>query len=93
MIVQDGKRFIQADNIVCCDLEGGKALLDTNNSQYYKLNETAALVWEQLADERTVAELADELCKRFKVQRALAVTDLNNMLGAFSDAKLVSILT
>lgn len=93
MTFQDGTKFIQAENIVCCDLEGGKALLDTNSSQYYKLNETAALVWEQLADGSTIAELADKVCERFDVQRIQAVTDLKNMLSAFFDAKLVSTRT
>ena len=65
--------FVHAESVICCDLDGGKALLDSENSQYYKLNDTAALIWETLSDGNTVNAIAKILCHKFEVNLDQAI--------------------
>ena len=45
------------------------------------LNATGAFVWELLAQERTVDELADAVAERFEVDSADACADVQAFLG------------
>lgn len=82
--------FVHAESVICCDLDGGKALLDSENSQYYKLNDTAALIWETLSDGNTVNAIAKILCHKFEVNLDQAIGDTKYLLSSLQDAKLIN---
>ena len=82
--------FVHAENVICCDIDGGKALLDSENSQYYKLNDTAALIWEWLSDGNTANAIAETLRNKFEVNLDQAIVDTKHLLSSLQDAKLIT---
>ena len=50
-------------------------VLDLNGSVYLRLNGSARVLWEQLAEPRTDAELAATLVERFGISDERATTD------------------
>lgn len=76
--------------VVACELEGGKALLDLGTSSYFRLNATAALIWEWLADGMTMASLVDRMLDEFDVEKDVVSRDVEAIVGAFAEAGLVT---
>ena len=81
--------FVHSENVICCDLDGGKALLDSENSQYYKLNKTAALVWESMSNSNSANAIAEILCSKFEVSLDQALVDTKHLLNSMYNAKLI----
>lgn len=56
------------DHVIFTDLDGVEGVLvDLNSKQYYRLNETASLIWRGLANGTPVAEIARETTERYDV--------------------------
>jgi hypothetical protein len=71
----DEKKIIYAD----LDPKEGVVLnLDTKN--YYRLNETAQVIWKALAAGKNETQIADELCDQFEVTRDEALRDVADLL-------------
>ncbi len=87
--VEDSDRFSQAADVVACNLDGGKALLDMATSNYYQLNGTAAMLWELIGDGMRVADIADHMFEQFEVERSQCLADAKRVIGAFLEADLV----
>ena len=83
--------FSQSEHVVACDLDGGKALLDLRESQYYKLNPTAALVWDHLATPSTIADLVKMITDRFEVEAERAQNDIEAILTRFQDSNMIEL--
>lgn len=79
----------QAENVVACELEGGKALLDLSTSNYYKLNETAALVWEWIGAGATVSSLVERMMDSYDVSQDECTADVEAIIADFRDSGLV----
>ena len=54
---------IPGKDIVFTDFDGEGMIVDLNTKQYFKLNETAALIWRNLEKGRTVEEIVLDLCR------------------------------
>ena len=83
--------LVQArEDVVSCELESGCALLDLNSSKYFRLNGTAAFLWEKLeAAPATASQLADHLVERYEVERSQCLADITKILGALEKAELI----
>jgi len=82
-------RVEPADGVVVCDLDDGKALLNLEQSNYFKLNGSAGHVWELLQSGITVAELIDSMLELFDVERERLVQDVGAILNTFHENKVV----
>lgn len=59
-------------------------------SKVHTLNETAAWVWEQLADKRfTADDIRDMLCERYEVSQEQAGKDADLLIQNFEKAGLL----
>gem|GEM_PF-845354 len=83
--------FSQSEHVVACDLDGGKALLDLQESQYYKLNPTAALVWDKLSEPTTLDDLVKMITDRFDVEADQCRGDIQNIITRFHDANMIEV--
>ena len=63
--------------------------LDLDSSQYFAANQTAAEVWEALADGATTDELVARLCERFEVGPEVARADVERLLGSLRSDGLI----
>jgi len=50
-------------------------ILNTANSSFFTLNETASAIWLAADGRKTVDEIVDRLCEAFDVERETAVQD------------------
>lgn len=55
----------------------------------FALNRTAAHVWESLEAPATLEELASKVVARFEVEREVARRDVEGLLGALTERRLV----
>lgn len=79
-----------AENVVSCELDGGRALLDLEKSQYYSLNDTAATIWEWLeADTNKPSELVEKMQATYEVELEQCQADLAAILSSLLDAGLI----
>ena len=49
--------------------------LKETNEKVFKLNQTAAYIWEHCDGKKNVEELVNELCEQFSVDKATALED------------------
>jgi len=58
-------------------------ILDTVNDRIHKLNETAAFIWDRLAEGLSDADIAGQLIAEFDVDNEVADSDLSAALKQF----------
>lgn len=89
MAISEAPRFRHAPDVVACELDGGNALLDLASSDYYRLNGTAAAVWDGIGEGSTVAQLIERILSEFDVERDQCASDVKTIISALLDAGLV----
>lgn len=87
--IDDTVRIVHASDVVACDLDGGKALLDMNSSNYYRLNGSASMIWEWIGDGATLAELIDRMLQEYDVERDECEKDVEAVVSSFIKAGLL----
>jgi hypothetical protein len=58
--------------------------LDTGSSTFFNTNETGALLWSELSEGRTRAELEDTLVKKYDIEPAAARRDIDAFLDTLA---------
>lgn len=74
------------EHVVACEVEDGKALLDLESSTYYKLNRSAALIWEWIGDGATIPALVERMLAHFEVGEDECTRDVEAIIASFCDA-------
>ena len=81
---------VPVEDVVFTDFEGGEGILvNLNTKQYYKLNETGALIWRGLENGSTVEAIVSEMQAHYEVSREHALTSLDKLLLILESNKLV----
>lgn len=84
------RTFIPCEHVVFTDFEGGEGILvDLNTKRYYRLNETAALVWRSLEQRKSAAEIAAEFEFTYEVTQEHAHLSIEKLLRLLETSKLV----
>lgn len=69
-------------------------LFDPDSNKFCLLNETAAFLWERLAEPATTAELVSEVCGTFEgVEAAQAERDVKEWLSRLDELSFVAVET
>ena len=89
MTVTRGCEYRHADDVVACELEGGNALLDLSTSNYFKINETAASIWEWIGSGATIDKLVNNMLALYDVDEEVCRQDVEAILASFESAGLV----
>lgn len=53
------------------------------------LNETAAFIWDRLADAADAAELAAAMCEEYDIAAATAKNDVDEILAQFRELEII----
>ena len=81
------------EDVVACEVADGTALLNLSTSRYYKLNETAALIWTELekSEDRshTISHLISVVEKRYDVDESVCREDVISLFEILFNANLV----
>ena len=81
---------VPLEDVVFTDFEGGDGILvDLNTKQYYRLNETGALIWRGLEKGSTVEDIVSEMQKLYEVTREHALTSVDRLLSTLESNRLV----
>lgn len=82
-------------DVVACEISTGSALLNLETSRYFKLNGTAACLWQALdvndARTATIDELCGVLAARYEVEADECKADIIAIFRTFGDAGLVAV--
>ena len=90
-MVEKNKAFGRSEDVVVCELQGGSALLDLHSSTYFRLNDTASFIWEQLGEGALSADaLADKLIEVYEVEKETCLPHITHILDEFHKAKLIT---
>lgn len=74
-------RLCRSSDVASAEVQGEAVLLELRRGTYYSLNRTGTVVWELLAEPRTLAELHAALLARFEVEAAALHADLAELLA------------
>ncbi|AIA02567.1 lasso peptide biosynthesis PqqD family chaperone [Streptomyces noursei] len=77
------------EDVSVVDTDYGKVLLDGISGEYWELNPTGGFVLTALLDGRPAEEIARTLCAEFEVAEDRATADVNGLLSALREARLV----
>lgn len=80
----------QSPDVVSCKLDGGNALLDLASSCYYRLNSTAATVWDCIGQGMNRLEILEHLLNEYDVEREQCSTDVDAIIVSFLEAGLIA---
>ena len=82
-------KFSARPNVVACELDDGQALLNLETSQYFKLNDTGALIWKNVEAGATLEQMQDELSSVFDISQEECRDDIVDLLTALEKANLI----
>ncbi|MBB4635668.1 PqqD family protein [Longimicrobium terrae] len=77
----DPREYKVPEDILAAHLEGEAVLLNMETKNYYRLNETAAVVFKGLERGLGREALVDDLCAKFDVERADAAEAVEALLA------------
>jgi hypothetical protein len=90
----DAQSIIQAkDRLVWRKFENDIILLQLETGDYFRLNASAAFLWERLHEPHRAADLAQQLCASFDVDRESAEHDVSAALEGFLANNLITVTT
>jgi PqqD family protein of HPr-rel-A system len=81
--------FDASSSVVSAGLGEEIVLLDTASGEYFGLNGTAALIWRQLGDGRTLEEIAADLERAYDVDEAQARADVETYVELLRERRLI----
>lgn len=87
--MQTNDRLFASEEVVACELDEGRALLDLRAGKYFKLNKSAGLIWDCLTTGATIEELMAEFEKRYDVEESQCRKDITAILNNFIAADLL----
>ena len=65
--------------------------LKETNEKVFKLNQTAAYIWEHCDGKKNVEALVNELCEQFSVDKATALKDTIEFVEKMKNKNLIAI--
>ena len=81
---------VPTKDVVFTDFDNGEAMIvDLQTKQYYRLNETAALIWRSLENGKGIDEIIAELQSRYEVSREHATSSVDALLSKLASRNLV----
>ncbi len=88
-------RIVAEEGVVACKILEGSALLNLSTSRYFKLNETAALLWHELEKRPeqgcTLDELCDIVASHYDIDKSECLVDICTLFDGLHKANLVKI--
>ena len=82
--------LVPHEHVVFTEFDAGEGVLvDLNTKKYFKLNETALIVWRGLEKNRTLAEIVEEITAAYDVTPEHATGSVLRLLENLRAFKLV----
>lgn len=82
-------RWTVPDDVLAAQLEGEAVLLHMETKDYFRLNATAAVIWQGLERGKDRDALVADLCREFEVDAATAGAELDRLMGELAGRRLI----
>jgi hypothetical protein len=79
-------RIARTEGLIVESLSGQTVMLDPERDRYLRLNETGGVLWEALAEPRTLADLGAHLAAHTGIDSERAATDAAAFVRGLVDA-------
>lgn len=90
-MANDERRYEHSERAISARVLEETVILDIARDRYTRLNGSAGLLWEELAEPRTVAELADRLSERYGIPAERATADASALIERLRERRLIEI--
>lgn len=90
MITLDQKINI-ADSVFSQEVDNEIVLLDTESEEYFGLDETAAVIWQHLADNESLRDVHASMLAIYDVEPEQLAKDITSFIQKLVDAGLVQV--
>jgi hypothetical protein len=91
-MLSDSSNIVRSEGVLSRVLDGEAVLLDTEGGAYFGLNAVGTRAWELIGPTGTTrAALVDALLTEFEVTRDVLQRDIDDLLAALEQRKLVRI--
>ena len=71
------------------DVEGELVVLDLEGKRVHQLNPTARHIWDQCDGQQRIADIIEQLCESFDVDRVTAEKDVTALVRQLKEAGLL----
>ena len=79
----------QAKDQISCKLDNEVAILNMQSALYFGLDEVGSVIWEELAEERTVSDICRSVLEQFDIDEHECQSDVMGFLGELIEQGLV----
>ena len=87
--MSEATKYTVPADVLAAHLEGEAVLLNMETKDYFRLNETAAVVWKGLERGMDRQALLGELMEKFEVEPGVAAEELDRLLDELAARGLV----
>lgn len=77
------------EGVLSVEQDGETAILDSNNEQYYSLDEVGTLIWALLEQEATFEEIVHTVMTEYEVEQAECAEDMQQFINEMIENKLI----
>jgi hypothetical protein len=84
-------KYIPAPDVLVAHLSGEAVLLDLRDKNYYRLNETAAVVWKAIENGSARAQILRTVLEEFDVSEAQAEIEVGRLVADFAERGLIAV--
>lgn len=83
-------RITVSPDVLTAHLSGEAVLLNLEDKNYYRLNETAAAVWAGLERGETHQEILSGLLSKYEIDEATASREMDAVIADFREKRLIT---
>lgn len=83
MLINKNTIVTPSGNAAVSELDGGLALIDLDNGNYFHLNKTATIVWNAIQKNTSVEDIADLILAEYDANKDTVLTDVTAMVEDF----------
>jgi|SRR5271168_724059 hypothetical protein len=97
-VVANDVRFVRNREVVSRQIEGELIIVPIrrgvgNLNSLYTLNGVGSVLWDYLAEGRSVAEMVHRVCEEFEVSEETARTDIQEFLDSLVEEQLIQFVS
>lgn len=83
------RRYGHSEQAISARVLEETVILDLEHDRYTRLNGSAGLLWAELAEPRTIADLAERLRERYGIPAERATADATALVDRLQERRLV----
>lgn len=84
-----GNTLLRNESVVWRKLDGKAVIIGADAQSVYTLNKTATRIWELCDGNKTIDEIAADICEKFDVTSEEAQADVRDTIMKFEKMKLI----